>query len=240
MKNQFRIKNLPFPVENADAVCKSYVDSGLNHTSIIRNTAHVDFNDENLDNVRFVKVNSLPAVSQHLTPKHYVDDAIDEISLVRNNQDNNFNLFNFTNINSFTSNTQTVNDKQVITKSYVDHFRQENEQSRRDLRIDFYNESSDLVKNNQDNNFNLYKLTKLNSVTVNGEPNSDYELANKKYIDGELKIHSSNLIKHWKTISKSLLETMFMILLNMINYKLQIQQLWNILAVEDVYYINGI
>ena len=147
LKNQFRIKNLPFPVKNTDAVCKSYVDSGLNHPSIIRNTAHVDFNDENLDNVRFVKVNSRPAVSQHLAPKHYVDDAIDEISLVRNNQDNNFNIFNFTNINSITLNTQTVNDKQVITKSYVDQFRQENERARRDLRIDFYNESSDLVKN---------------------------------------------------------------------------------------------
>ena len=45
---------------------------------MITNIAHVDFNDKNLDNVRFFKVNSLPAVSQHLTHKHYLDNAIHE------------------------------------------------------------------------------------------------------------------------------------------------------------------
>ena len=46
-------------------------------------TAHVDFNDKNLDNVRFIKMNSLPAVSLHLTHKDYVDNAIHEGILVR-------------------------------------------------------------------------------------------------------------------------------------------------------------
>ena len=41
-------------------------------------TAHVDFNDKNLHNVRFNKKNILPAFSQHLTHKHYVDNAIHE------------------------------------------------------------------------------------------------------------------------------------------------------------------
>ena len=49
---------------------------------------------KNLDNLRFVKVNSLPAINQYLTPKQYVDDAIDEPTLVRNNQDNDFTKFN--------------------------------------------------------------------------------------------------------------------------------------------------
>ena len=44
--------------------------------SIIRNTAHVDFNDKNLHNVRFVEINSMPTVREHLTPKSYVDNAI--------------------------------------------------------------------------------------------------------------------------------------------------------------------
>ena len=39
---------------------------------------HVDFNDKNIDNVRFVKVNILPAINQHLTPKQNVDDPLDE------------------------------------------------------------------------------------------------------------------------------------------------------------------
>ena len=41
---------------------KNYVDSGLNDPSITRNDFHVDFNEKNLDNVRFVEVNSMPAV----------------------------------------------------------------------------------------------------------------------------------------------------------------------------------
>ena len=40
-----------------------------------------------------------------------------------------------------------------------------------------------MVKNNQDNNFNDKKLTSIDSVTVNRDPSSDNELANKKYID---------------------------------------------------------
>ena len=50
---------------------------------MITNSAQVDFNDKNLDNVRFFKVNSLPAVSQHSTHEHYVDNAIQEGPLVR-------------------------------------------------------------------------------------------------------------------------------------------------------------
>ena len=55
-----------------------------------------------------------------------------------------------------------------------DQFHQENEQSRRDLGIDFYNESNDLVDN---------KLTNLDSVKINRNPTLDNEVANKKYID---------------------------------------------------------
>ena len=54
---------------------------------------------KNLDNLRFVEVNSLPAINQQATPKQYVDDAIDKKSLIRNNQDNEFNNFNLININ---------------------------------------------------------------------------------------------------------------------------------------------
>ena len=53
----------------------------------MNNTAHVDFNDKNLYNVRFVKVNSMPAVQEHLAPNFYVDPAIsysvEESSLLR-------------------------------------------------------------------------------------------------------------------------------------------------------------
>ncbi len=111
--------------------------------------------------------------------KNYVNNTITELSLVRNNKDNDFGNYNLTNINSITLNKQAENDNEVITKAYVDQFHQENERSRQDLGIDFYNESSDLVKNNQDNNLNDNKLTNLDSITVNRNPTSDNELVKK-------------------------------------------------------------
>ena len=83
-------------------------------------------------------------------------------------------------------NKQAENDNEVITKAYVDQFHQENERSRRELGIDFYDESSDIVKNIQDNDLNDNKLTNIDSTTVNREPSSDTELASKKFVDDEL------------------------------------------------------
>ena len=118
--------------------------------------------------------------------KNYVDNSINEVSLVRNNRDNDFNNNNLTNINSITLNKQAENDNEVITKTYVDQFHQENERSRRDLGLGFYNESTTLVKNNQDNDLNDNKLINLDSITINRNPTLDNEVSNKKYIDDEL------------------------------------------------------
>ena len=178
LKNQFRFKNLPDPVSVNEPASKNYVDN------IFKND--IDFNDVNLENIKFVKVNYQPAVIEYLTAKVYVDTAIDEPSLVRNNQDNDFGNYDLTNINSITLIKQAENDNEFITKAYVDQFHQEKERSRQDLGLDFYDESSDIVKNNQDNDFNDNKLTNIDSITINGNPISDNELSNKKYIDDEL------------------------------------------------------
>ena len=148
----------------------------------MKNTAHVDFKDKNLDNIRFPKVNSLPAVSQHLTPKQYVVGAINEISLVRNDPDDNFTNFSLTHLITINLETQAVHKNHVIAKSFVYHFRQEIEQSRRELGMDFLKKSNDSIRNNQDNSFNEYKLSKLDSRTVNRKPGSDNELTIKKYV----------------------------------------------------------
>ena len=186
LKNQFRIKNLPDPISVQEAASKNYVDNKFNDPSILKNTEHIDLNDRNITNARFIQVNQWPQIDSHLTPKLYVDNELDQSSLVRNNQDSDFNNNNLTNINSITLNKQAENDNEVITKAYVDQFHRENERSRRDLGIDFYDESSDLVKNNQDNNLNDKKLTNIDSIKVNRNPNSDNELVNKKYLDDEL------------------------------------------------------
>ena len=116
----------------------------------------------------------------------YVDNAINEVSFFRNNQDNDFNDNKLTNINSITLNKQAKNDNEVIKKSYVEQFHQENERSRRDVGLDFYDEASYLVKNNQDNDLNDNKLTNVNSITINNSPTDHNHVSNKKYIDDEL------------------------------------------------------
>ena len=54
-------------------------------------------------------------------------------------------------------NEQSENDHEVITKAYVDQFHNDNERNRRDVGLWFYIEEVDLVKNNQDNEFNDIK-----------------------------------------------------------------------------------
>ena len=85
MKKKLKIKNLPSAQENSDAVCKSYVDNLFNDPSIIKNNIHIDLNDRNITNARFIQVNQWPQIDSHLSPKKYVDNAVDESSLVRNN-----------------------------------------------------------------------------------------------------------------------------------------------------------
>ena len=120
MRNQYRIKNLKDPTIIRKAASKIFVDTLFNDPSIIRNTAHVDFNDENLNIVRFVKVNSMPVVGEHLTAKSYVVQGIfksvDESTLVRNHQDKKFNDFSLASIKSITLNTQVFHDYQVVFK----------------------------------------------------------------------------------------------------------------------------
>ena len=99
-------------------------------------------------------------------------------------------------------NKQAENDNEVITKAYVDQFHEENERSRRDVGLDFYNEASDLVKNNQDNDLNDNKLTNLNSITVNRDPVSDNEVSNKKYVDNEL--DKNTILRFNKTLQNYL------------------------------------
>ena len=97
---------------------------------MIKNTAPFDFNDKDLDNVRVVKMNSMPAVEEHLTADYYVDNAIsnsvDEITFARINQDKDFSNYNLTKINSNTLKTQADTDNHVFTKAYGDQFYQEN------------------------------------------------------------------------------------------------------------------
>ena len=85
LKAQYRIKNLPDPISIREATSKNYVDNLFNDRSIIKNTAHIDLNDRNITNARFIQVNQIPQVDSHLTAKLYVDNLVNESSVVRNN-----------------------------------------------------------------------------------------------------------------------------------------------------------
>ena len=225
LKNQYRIKNVLDPISIREVCSKNYVDNLFNDPSIIKNTAHVDFNDKNLDNVRFVKVNSMPAVGEHLTAKYYVDTAIsnsvDESSLLRLDSNEKLELDKQDSIILNSTLTDPVTIIEIPTKAYIDSLHEENERSRRDLGIDFYDESSYLVKNNQDNNFNDNKLTNLDSITINRNPTSDDEVSNKKYIDDEL--NKNTIVRFNQTLQNYLKVSVGNDLYNLAKYdKIQI------------------
>ena len=81
---------------------------------------------------------------------------------------------------------QAENDNEVITKAYVDQFSQENERSRRDVGLDYYDEPNHLVKNNQTIAFNNNFTTNVRSIKINDIPTNDNDVIRKKYIDDEL------------------------------------------------------
>ena len=76
-KNQYRIKTLPDPISIREAASKNYVDNLFIDPGINKNTAHIDLNDRNITNVRFIQVNQMPQIDFHLTAKLYVDSSID-------------------------------------------------------------------------------------------------------------------------------------------------------------------
>ena len=132
MKNQFKIKNIPCPQKNSDAVCNYYVDNLFNDSSILINTEHIDLNDKNITNARFIQVGQLPQIDSHLTANFFVANSIDEPSIAKNIQGTDFANLNLTNKNSNTLNFQAVIDNQVLTKAYVDQFHKNSERTRRD------------------------------------------------------------------------------------------------------------
>ena len=97
---------------------------------------------------------------------------------------------------------QAENDNEVITKSCVDQFHQENERSRQITGLDFYDESSDLVKINQDNDLKDNKLTNINSITINNNPIDDNHVSNKKYVDNEL--DKNTIVRFYQTLENYL------------------------------------
>ena len=158
LKNQFKIKNLPDPTEIYDACNKNYVDSRFNDSTIVKNDAHIDLNDRNITNARFIQVNQMPQIDSHLTAKLYVDNKVNETSLVRNNQDNDFNDNKLTNINSITINTNPTDDNHVSNKKYID------DELNKNTLVRFNQTLKNFLKVTVGND--IYNLTKYNKIQI--------------------------------------------------------------------------
>ena len=106
----------------------------MNDPSIIRNTAHVVFVFRNkiLENVRLIKINSLPAINQHITPKRYVDDAIDEVTLVGTYRHSDFVDKNLSNLWITLLNFDPIKYNHAARKIYVLNIMNESSLLRRD------------------------------------------------------------------------------------------------------------
>ena len=159
---------------------KNYVDIEFNDPCLVKNTDHDDFNDKILDSVKWIKVNSFPTIPEYLTAKIYVDNAIfdgvNKHSLLRLHRDKKLNLDEQVSI-LLNSNLTLPNTLiKLPSKSYVDSLH-ESSRNRRHLSSVF---------NDQDNEFDNNKLTNLGSVTVNRNPNQDYELSNKNNVDDSI------------------------------------------------------
>ena len=150
LKNQCRIKNLPDLISIGEAVSKNYVDNKFNDPSIMRNNTHVDFNDENVDNVRFINVYSMPAVGEHLAAKYYVDYAIsnsvDESSLLRLDTDEKLKLDEQDSVILKSNLTSRKTIIELPTKSYVDSLH-ESRRKRRDLPSVFTDQDNEFDSN---------------------------------------------------------------------------------------------
>ena len=155
LKNEYRIKKLPDPTEIQDACSKKYVDNLFSDPSIIKNSAHIDLNDRNITNCRFLSVNQLPQIDSHLTAKLYVDntisDSVDESSLLRLDPDEKLNRDSITPNSTLTTPKTTL---EIPTKNYVD--------------IKFNDPS--IIKNTDHADFNNNYLNNVRMITVTELP----------------------------------------------------------------------
>ena len=142
---------LTLPKTTIKLPTKNYFDKNFIDFSKIKNTTHVGFNDEILDNVRFIKVNSFPAIPEHLTAKICVDQAIsysvDGSSLLRLDPDEKLKLDqqDFIVPNSSLTSQKTIIE--LPTKSYVDSLHEIN-RNRRDLASVFHDRDNEFDKKN--------------------------------------------------------------------------------------------
>ena len=171
LKNQYRIKNLSDPISIREAASKQHVDNLFNDPSIIKNTKHIDLNDRNITNARFIQVNQMPQIDSHLTANLYVDNAIDETSLLRLDPNEELDVDNQDSIflNSTLSTPKTT--LEIPTKNYVDYN---------------FNHPT-IVKNTGHVDFNDKDIDNVRWIRVNEMPEFPNDLVPNLYVQNALR-----------------------------------------------------
>ena len=145
--------------------------------TLLRNNVQVYFDDENLDNVRSVEVNSLPVVSEYQTIKFYVEEAISKgVEKPWTLWLDRYDGLKLYAQGSFFFNSTLISTKTIFEtspKTFVDSL-SENDRNRGGITT---------VLNDQDNEFDLFQLKYMDSITIERNPSSHNELPNKNYSD---------------------------------------------------------
>ena len=162
------------PQYDLELTTKQYTDKSIDEFSLLR--LHKD------EKLQLAGKDFITLESNSTTPKTILYIPLNT-NLVRRDRDNDFDNHSLYNVSSISVTSQAVNDNELVSKAYVDSFHQENERTRRDIGLEFYDEANDLVKNNQNNDFNNYSLTNIKSIQINDDPISPQDATNKIYVD---------------------------------------------------------
>ena len=173
------------PQIDTHATNRIFVTNLLDNATLLR----LDRNEQlNIPNQDFITLNSA-----YTSPETVFNIPINNQHLVRNNQDNDFNNYKLTNILSVSVTHEAQEDNDLVTLGYVKSLHEDNERSRRDIGLNFYNESSELVKNNITNDFNDNKILNVQSIEINDEPTNINHACNKEYVDSKTDYFSTYL-----------------------------------------------
>ena len=171
VKNCVKITNLAEPISIIEAASKFYVDNKFKDPSITKNSAPVDLTDKKLKNVRFVKVESMPVVGEHLTKNiiliKLICSSVGESSLLILDPDEKLKLDEQPFIILKSTLTSPKAMTEITTASYFDNLSEKDGNSR----------DMTFVFNDQDNEFDNNNWTKLDKFTVNRNPTLDNELS---------------------------------------------------------------
>ena len=162
------------PQYDLELTTKQYTDKSIDEFSLLR--LHKD------EKLQLAGKNFITLESNSTTPKTLLYIPLNT-NLVRRDRDNDFVNHSLYNVSSISVTSQAVNDNELVSKAYVDSFHQENERTRRDVGLEFYDEANDLVENNQNNDFKNYSLTNIKSIQINDDPISPQDATNKIYVD---------------------------------------------------------